>query len=253
MTNYWNAIIAERIKLRRTLAQRLCWLAPLVVVALYVLMSVSRALGTEQSSSPEEAWINLANACWGLWTFLMLPLFITLQSALLAGLEHNEHHWKHLFALPTPKSVHYVAKWVLLLLMTLVSLLFLVVFIEVAGYLLSVLRPAFGIRGPAPHTYLLEVSFRVFAASMLITAIHTWIAIRWSSFTVAVATGMSATVIGFVMAQSAQYGRFYPWAMPVQVFAYEGANSDFVVIAGVVSSLIVFVLGLWDFNRRDTP
>jgi lantibiotic transport system permease protein len=252
MSSYWNAILAEMIKLRRTLAKRMCWIAPLVVVVLYVLLSLRQDLGTEQAASPKEAWINFANACWALWTFLMLPLFVTLQSALLAGLEHKEQHWKHLFALPTPKSVHYVAKWVLLLLMTFASLLFLVLFIEVAGYLLSVLRPAFGIRGAAPHTYLLEVSLRVFAASMLITAIHTWIAIRWPSFTIAVATGMSATVIGFVVAQSAQYGRFYPWAMPVQVFAYEGANSDFVVMASLVSSLFVFMLGLWDFNRLDT-
>jgi lantibiotic transport system permease protein len=252
MTNYWNAILAEGIKLRRTLAQRLCWIAPLVVVVLYVLLSLRQDLGTEQAGSSKEAWINFANACWALWAFLMLPLFITLQSALLAGLEHNEQQWKHLLALPTPKSVHYVAKWVLLLLMTFVSLLFLVLFIEVAGYILSMLRPTFGIRGAAPHAYLLEVSLRVFAASMLITAIHTWVAIRWRSFTVAVATGMSATVIGFVVAQSQEYGRFYPWSMPVQVFAYEGANSNFIVIVGLVSSLVIFALGLWDFNRRDT-
>lgn len=251
MTKYWNALVAETIKLRRTLAQKMCWIAPLVVVSLYVLLTVTRGLDGEQASSPQEAWINLANACWGLWSFLMLPLFITLQSALLAGLEHNEQQWKHLLALPTAKSVHYTAKWVLLLLMTLVALLALIIFIEMAGYVLAWIRPAFGISGVAPHSYLLEKSLRVFAASTLMMAIHTWIAIRWRSFTVAVATGMTATVVSFLVAQSVQYGRFYPWAMPVQVFAHEGVFSDFVVVVGLVGGFVVFMLGLWDFNRRD--
>lgn len=212
---------------------------------------MNRELGVEQPSSPREAWLSLANACWGLWSFLMLPLFITLQSALLAGLEHSEHQWKHLLALPIPKSVHYTAKWLLLLFMMFVALLALVIFIEIAGYILAWIRPAFGIRGMAPHGYLLEKSLRVFAASTLIIAIHTWIAIRWRSFTVAVATGMTATVISFLVAQSVQYGRFYPWAMPVQVFAHEGVYSDFVVVVGLMGGFIVFVLGLWDFNGRD--
>jgi lantibiotic transport system permease protein len=251
MSNYWNALSAERVKLRRTLARRMCWLAPLIVVVLYVLLFVTRELGVEQPVSPKEAWLNFANACWGLWSFLMLPLFITLQSALLAGLEHNEQQWKHLLALPTPKPVHYVAKWIALLYMTFFAFFALVVFIVVAGYLLSWFRPDLGIRDSAPFAYLAEVSIRVLAAAMLMTAIHIWIAVRWRSFTVAVATGMSATVIGFLVAQSEQYGRFYPWAMPVQVFAYEGANSDFVVIAGLISSLVVFAFGVWDFNSHD--
>ena len=46
-----------------------------------------------------------------LWAILALPLFITLETALLAQTEHSEKHWKHLFALAVPRWVYYAAKW----------------------------------------------------------------------------------------------------------------------------------------------
>lgn len=250
MRELLNALAAERTKLRGTLASRMCWLAPFVVVALYVMLKIVQK-DPAQTPSPDQAWAGFASECIGLWTFLMLPLFVTLQSALLAGLEHADQQWKHLLALPVPRAVHYIAKLVALLAMTLAAMVALVLFLEVGGHILAWLKPAVGIRGAAPHADLLATCGRVLAASTLIVALHTWIAIRWPSFTIAVATGMTATVISFLVAQSAEYGRYYPWSMPVRVLREGGADNTFVLVAALVGSVAVALAGLWDFNRRD--
>lgn len=72
-----------------------------------------------------------------------------------------------------------------------------------------------------------------------------------AQFYVAVAVGMSATVVGFVLGQSERFGHWYPWSMPLQVFAGDGLHLRFVVVAGVLGGLLVTALGLLDYRRRE--
>ena len=88
-------------------------------------------------------------------------------------------------------------------------------------------------------------------AALLIVALHTWIATHWRSFTVSVAVGMVATVAGFLLAQSARFGHWYLWSMPLQVLAGEGQWAGFVMQAGVIDGVVVAALGVWDFRRRE--
>src|SRR5690606_20585172 len=91
-----RVLAAEAIKLRNTLALWMCLIAPAVVVLLYLMMALS-SKRAPQPADAEEAWSGWFRAVSGLWSFLMLPLFITLEAALLAGLEHANHQWKFLF------------------------------------------------------------------------------------------------------------------------------------------------------------
>lgn len=187
----------------------------------------------------------------GLWTFLMLPLFVTLQSALLAGLEHANQQWKHLLALPLPRDVHYLAKLLALAAMVLLAMTVLLLLTVLGGGLLGVLQPNFGIAGAPPWTFLLTRLPAIFAAALLIIALHTWIAIRWRSFTVAVSTGMIATVAGFLIGQSRSFGHLYPWSLPMQVLAGDGERLQYAVLAGLLGGTLVATLGLEDFLRRE--
>lgn len=246
-----RALSAESLKLRGTLALWMCLIAPATVVALYVLQVGFSDFAARKAPSPEAAWMALAQSTMVLWAFLMLPLLVTLQSALLAGLEHGERQWKHLLALPVPRRVHYLAKTLVLAAMVGAAFMFLVLLIPVGGWLLMLLKPEFGLAGPPPWQWLLRISAAAFAASMLIVAVQTWIAIRWSSFTVAVAIGMSATVAGYLIGQSARFGHWYPWSMPLHVMGGKGEHLQFVVIAGLAGGLLATLLGLADYLRRE--
>lgn len=248
-----RALMAERLKLRGTLALWLCLIAPWIVVAVVVLQLLFNMPSAHAATkTPAQAWSMFAQGTMALWSFLMLPLFVTLQSALLAGLEHNERQWKHLLALPLPRYVHYVAKLLVLVAMVLVANLLLVALIVCAGLALAIAAPdALGIAGAPPWGFLLSRALATCAAACLVVALHTWIAIRWSSFTVAVASGMTATVMGFLIGQSARFGPWYPWSMPMQVLAGHGEKMAWVVGVGLTGGVVVGVLGLLDYLRRD--
>ena len=244
-----GALAAEALKLRRTLALRMSVVTPAVVVLLCVAQLGLRdvPLGT---GDPARAWRAFAGASFALWAFLMMPLFVTLEAALLAGLEHTDRQWKHLLALPLPRGVHYLAKWAALVALMVVSALVMVGLIVLGGWVLMALRPETGLAGWPPWSWLLLRCAGMTVAALLMAAIQLWVAIRWSSFTIAVGVGMSATVGGFMIGQS-RFGHLYPWTLPVQLFAKDGGHAGFAMVASVVGAVVVIGLSLWEFSRRE--
>jgi len=243
-----GALAAEALKLRRTLALRMCAVTPAVVVTLCVLQFGLTEL--EVGQTPQAAWKSFAGASFALWAFLMMPLFVTLEAALLAGLEHSDRQWKHLLALPVPRSVHYLAKWTALVALLLTTALLFVGLIALGGWALTFIRADTGLGGWPPLGWLLRLCTSMVVAGLLMAAIQLWVAIRWRSFTVAVAAGMSATVAGFIIGQS-RFGRFYPWSMPVQLFAKKGEHSGFALVASLLGATVVIALSIWEFSRRE--
>lgn len=251
MSPLMRALSAESVKLRGTLALWMCLIAPTVVVALYVLQMSFSKMGDHALGDPAAAWRLFAQSCLALWAILMLPLFVTLEAALLAALEHNERLWKHLLALPVPRRVHYLAKLVALAAMVLLATGVLAVLIPIGGGVLMLVKPAMGLAGAPPWEFIATRGAGLFVAALLIVALHTWISIRWRSFTVAVATGMTATVMGFLIGQSERFGHWFPWTMPIQILAGEGQYVAFVLVAGLAGGALVTVFGLWDYLRRE--
>ena len=251
MNTLLRALHAESLKMRGTLALWMCLIAPALVVVLYVLQLSFSRIPAHAVADPAVAWQQFSQSVFALWLFLMLPLFVTLQSALLAGLEHGERQWKHLLALPVPRSVHYLAKLLMLAAMLAAAFALLLLLLPLGGLTLMWLKPQFGLAGSPDWSWLLAAAARAYAASLLIVALQTWIAIRWRSFTVAVSVGMGATVAGFLIGQSERFGHWYPWTMPLQVLAGKGTYASFVVVAGLVGGSLVAALGLADFLRRE--
>lgn len=251
MSPFLRALHAEALKLRGTLALWMCLIAPATVVGLYVLQIALSDLSRHPQGTPEAAWLTFAQSALVLWTLLMLPLFLTLEAALLAGLEHANGQWKHLLALPPPRAVHYLAKQCALVAMLAFAMGLLLLLIPLGGWLLGLLKPDFPIAGPPPWHFLATHIGACFAAILLAAALQNWAAIRWRSFTVAVSIGITATVIGFLAGQSATYGHWYPWSMPLQVLAGHGEHTHFVVIVGLAGGMLVTMLGLLDFLRRE--
>ncbi len=101
----------ELLKLPRTLALWAAIFVPLVVIALTTVINLSHATGSRFDPVQPNGWDSLMlNLVLFLWCLLGLPLFVALKTALLAGLEHRENSWKHLFALPIQRWTIYAAK-----------------------------------------------------------------------------------------------------------------------------------------------
>jgi hypothetical protein len=251
MTSLARALWAERLKMKRTLALRLAFIIPLAGVGLQFMVFCQR--GEFYLRETENAWIRFGEQMFVFWALLMLPLFVTLETALLGGLEHKDNHWKHLYALPLPRWAMYAAKQVAGMALIGLSIVALVGFSVLAGFVLRLLKPGLGFEEAIPWAMLLKYTAVTFLASWLIISIHTWVGLRWHSFVVAVAVGIVMTISGVVFV-NADWGSFYPWALPGLIA--NGFNKGMPVplpelLFGSVGGIVAAFIGGWEVTRRD--
>ncbi len=235
---------AEMLKLKRTLAFRMVFVAPVLVVALIFFI-----LYEKKDFKPDfDLWDSVLKIALNFWAVFMMPLLITLETALLSGLEHGEKQWKHILALPVTRKSVYLVKLLTVHILILISMTVLIVLALLVGFLFMKIRPALANAGLPQWGWLFKHACYVWLASWLIMAIHTWISIRWASFTVTLGAGIAGTFFA-LFAASAKFGKYYPWLLPVNVFSDE--RLAMALWIGVVGGIVATVLGCWDFVRRD--
>lgn len=250
MTALARALWAEALKTKRTLALWLAVAAPLSVVGLQTLITYQRRsfyLGREGN-----AWIWFGEDLYPYWTWLALPLFIGLQTALVAGLEHRNGQWRRLYALPLSRWTVYGAKQFAGMATIGLSTLCLVGFTLLAGVALRWVEPGFGFGWEVPWNRLLRFCAGVYLASWLSISIHTWVSQRYKSFVVSMSVAAVASVFAMFAAE-ADWGAIYPWVMPrLAAETYATGEVRWLVLAlSVVGGTVFAAWGCRDVTRRD--
>jgi hypothetical protein len=242
-----RALSAETLKLKRTLAVRMVFVAPALLAALALFSQSARLSRAGAKAGP--LWESHVQQSLAIWAIFVLPLLVTLEAALSCGIEHAERQWKHLFALPVPRPALYAAKLLAVHGLTLASTLVAGSLVALTGWGLTMWYPAVAHAGPPPMAAILGKALLGWLAAGLITSVHVWVATRWPSFTVAAGAGVAGTFFA-LFAASAKAARFYPWLLPVHAVT----SPDRLPVAlalGIGGGLLVAVLGGVDFARRE--
>lgn len=199
-------LIAEVLKLRRSLALLLCLAAPTCVVALNTLISIRAERATDLG-----LW---AIGTPALWAFAMLPLAITALSVLLAQSEHGPRTWFHLLTLPGARPHAYLAKaMVMLALVGGMSLLFWAEALLGAALIDALREDA---TGTIDAWGLARLLARMAAATTLVAMLQLWVALRFRSFVPPLVFGIAGTFAA-IAATSAEEGIYFPWLMAVNM------------------------------------
>ncbi len=245
-----RALSAETLKLKRTLAMWMVLIAPSVVVALNFAMLLDR--GDRFLMEADTAWQALAQNILLFWALMMLPLFITLETALLGGVDHSSQQWKHLCALSIPRWAIYAAKSIIALILIGTSTLVLWGETIATGLLLRALKPELAIGWPVPAWDLLQPMLLTFLISWCIIAVHLFVALRWQSFTFAIGFGIATAVINFMVIQSDKWNKYFPWSWPGYAIVTEGADFRSIALAlGLAGGVVVGLIGMWIVSRRE--
>jgi hypothetical protein len=246
-----RALSAEWLKMKRTLALWLAPIAPLVIVALQVAIVLQRQ-EYYRSQNTLDAWTEYGGQIVFLWTILMLPLFVTLETALLGNLEHGNHLWKHLSSLPIPRGAIYAAKQFSGMVIVGLSMVALYAYIVLSGLALRLLTPGLGFEAPLPWGEFFRYVAVAYLSSWLILSIHTWVGIRSHSFALASAVGIAAMVVAVVLFQS-DWSQWYPWTIPGVVANGLEQGQDVLtqLLVGSLGGVVVVFLGGWYIIRRD--
>src|ERR1022692_3414415 len=213
----FRVLSGEYLKLKRTLALWMVLVSPLVMVLLQFAVSYKGA-GVFLRDG-KDAWPPMVRQTVEVWTLLMMPMFVTLETSLLAGLENTGKNWKSLLALPvlpgvfqacekrglentgknwksllalpSPRWTVYVSKLVVTITLLWAAHAVLIGGTIGSGLLLKLLHPALNL-GRMPLSPFVLPMLRVSVSALLAVAIQHWVSLRWHSYTAAMGFGMCA-------------------------------------------------------------
>ncbi len=245
---FFRVLSTECLKLKRTLALWMVLVAPLVTVFLGFVVSYKNAHMLIHDG--KDAWAPLVGQTIRAWTLLMMPLFVTLETSLLAGVEHTGKNWKSLLALPAPRWTVYVSKLVVTIALLWAAHAVLVGGTIVSGLLLQLLHPALNLGGMPLRRFVVPMA-TISVAALLAVAIQHWVSLRWSSYTVAMGFGMCAMFIGVFAAQSEAIGPWFPWSLPIRAALDRTVGLDRITLVGVAGAIIAAAAGCCEFVRRE--
>lgn len=250
----WRVMRAERLKLKRTFALKMAVLAPVVVTLLLLFITSQAPFSMLRRGNSGNEWTALARVTFFFWGLLMLPLYITIQATLVAGVDHAENQWKALLARPVPRWTYYVAKLVLVMALVLFGTLVLVAGIVGTGVILPHLQTEVKFASPVPAAIFREAA-QITGLMFLALTIQHWVSMRYRSFAVAGGFGVVAMVTGYAMVPASQPiggpTQYFPWALPMMVLATWHPNVDAALWASAAGGCLVTVLGCLEFSRRD--
>jgi pimeloyl-ACP methyl ester carboxylesterase len=243
-----RTLSAEVLKLKRTLALRLIVVAPMLVALLALFIQIA-AVVAGRGDLAATLWESHKQSSLMLWSIFLMPLLITVETALLAGLEHAEKQWKHTFALPVPRYAVYFAKFGVAQALIALSTLLLCALIALTGWLVILWYPHLAAAGPPPIGSIVAMALQCWLAAGLILSINLWIALRWPGFTVPLGAGIAGTFFA-LFASSAKIAAYYPWLLPLDVLS-GGTRALIAVAIGAGGGALVAILGCIDFSRRE--
>jgi hypothetical protein len=245
---------AELLKMKRTVALKMVVMAPAAVMLLVFLAAYQAPFSTLNFNGIKNKWTVLASLTLRAWAILMMPLYITLETALVAGLDHSENQWKSLLAGPVPRWTLYVAKLLVVMAMTVLSTLVLLCGILIDGSVLARVQSAVVFEFPVPWAAILQDGANVVGLAFLALTIQHWVSLRWRSFSVSIGTGILALVVGFAVAagqQADSWVQYFPWALPMLVLARQPQHIEAALLISAVLGLGVVAAGCLDFCRRE--
>jgi ABC-2 type transport system permease protein len=249
-----RVLSAEILKLKRTNALRMVIIAPLAVIALvtFLVGNVTTLILNQRI----ELWQSLTRITLIFWSILMMPLYVTLETALVAGVDHAENHWKILITRPVPRWTFYTVKLFVVGAMTLLSMAILVCGLVAAGLILPKLQHDLHFATVIPIRQIIQKASEVFGLAFLLLAIQHWVSLRWRSFTVSVSFGIVGMVVGYGMLFTARGGSpgfaiYCPWSFPMMALVNPPANVTPLLWISLALGVAWSVAGCWDFSRRD--
>lgn len=250
----WRALHAETLKMKRTIALWMVVVAPAVIVLLTFLITSQAPFSTLHRNGTGHEWNALMGFALRFWTILMMPLYLTLETALVAGLDHSENHWKSLLARPVPRWTLYIAKLIVVMAMLAASTVVLLCGILMVGAILPRIQSQVTFGSPVPWTAIFRDCFEVAGLASLALTIQHWISLRWRSFTVAVSAGIVTLVVGAfavgVAQQAGGWPLYLPWALPMLVLR-KPENVQLALTISTAVGLLVAAAGCLEFCRRE--
>lgn len=198
---------AERMKLKRTPV----WLAFLLMPIVPAFLGTVNYIGNLELLKSE--WYSLWTQHTLFSCYFFLPIMIGVYCSYLIGLEHNNHNWNKILTLPVNKKMIFIAKFLTVSFLILISELWIGILFVLSGKLVH-------ISGTLPFASLITWCLFGTLGGMVMASIQLLLSIYIKSFALPVGISFAGGLSGLVFLAK-DLGHIWPYSL----MAY-GMNSN---------------------------
>ncbi|MGG2071942.1 ABC transporter permease [Lysinibacillus irui] len=229
-------LTADFLKIKRKGLWFLTLLGPLGVVALQMVnYGVRKDYLLQQS---EDDWgyylLNIHS-----FTPLAIVLGIAILTSFMASIENETNAWKQLIALPVSKLSVYLSKFTVLALLLFVASTVLMIFTLSYGLFLN-------LGAPVPYLEVAKFSYFPALAALPILALQLWIASVSHNQGIPITVGIFGVIFAY---SSFVLPDWMIWKWPSLMNQWDEPIIN--VLLGVGIGILLYIVGMIDFARRD--
>lgn len=178
----------------------------------------------------------------------LVPFSIIIGMALIAsissGHEHDAKSFKTLFALLVTKPPVFISKWIWMVL-----LLSIAAGLTVLG--LGWLGAGLGLPKPIPWAELTKLIVYPYCAAFPFLTFQLWLSLVCKGQAWPIAIGITGGVMGPFLAESDTLFRYWFWSYPYRAVEIAAPDVEQWVIGGFVVSLVIGMMGMIHFTKRE--
>ena len=241
MKEFMHILSAELMKLKRSIAIKLVFLIPILLILLMIGTLITR----HPELYNEKTFYSMLQSVQVSWLILVLPMFLAIETGIISSNEQVTGQWKHIFCLPVPRENILLAKWMVELLLFVVSQTILNLLFYVSFPLLDRLMPNIDFTFFMSMNDYLQLYGLILLSCIGIVSLHFIFALLVPGLIPSIAFGIAAVTISMGVTWGDAGINWYPWTLPiVAVSRYLPMEFDTYVPNALIISPICAVLCL---------
>lgn len=245
MREFYLLLGGEFLKQKRSFILPLVFLTPILAGGLSFINLYVRYdyLLTLEANARLSSWNILLMQHQFLW-FLFLPLVVTVLASVVYFIENKSNSWKSTLALPVAKSKVYLAKWLLVFILSSSMIVFNGVVLVLVGNLL---------RFPEPTDWMLvqKYSFNQLIAITSLISLQCFLSAVIRNTNISLTIGFVGVASSLFFAQSEWFSKLIPYAHTIYALPDPTIDNSIPLIYGLAISLVCLLSGVICFNKRE--
>ncbi len=231
---------SEWLKTKRSAASWLCLIGGFFIPLIYLLYFLIKHKSIISTGNDGSVWeMHFQMLLRNMKAFL-LPMGVIMASSLITQMEYKNNTWKQLCTTPQSMTTIFIAKFMVIVLMTIKFFLFFTIGVLISGYVPCLIVNGELPKESLPYMYLIEENFKVFVLCLPIIAIQYLISLNFKNFLVPVGIGLVG-LIGTMIGSSWEKIFISPYAFvfldaisnPSNIHIYKVSLVHFVIITGI--------------------
>ncbi|NWJ50790.1 MAG: ABC transporter permease [Bacteroidetes bacterium] len=189
ITDFFNIYRGEWLKTRKTLA---FWMTILFPFFCTILVSL-KFLGDKQM--PTEPWPMYIKQVNNVMSFF-LPFFLILLVSFTTQIEYKNHGWKQLYSQPVPRLSIFLGKYLIILSLMVVSVIFALIILSGLAPIIQLIRPGLNFTGTSfDFATFIRLFVHTIFGGIFIMTLQYWLCIRLRGFMAPIIIGVFFTII----------------------------------------------------------